>query len=457
MVELYQLENYPMARKNPFFFGWYIVITMIFGMTLAYGIRSSFSVFFPHVLDTFHWDRGVTSIMFSLNLLVCGIAAPIAGGLVDRWKPRVVVIIGIFLLGFSIAACYFATQLWHYYLLFGFLVPIGTAFCGSPAFNPALMNWFHKRRGLAMGLGQIGGGFGFAYVMIIEWVMGITKWQYSFFVMGGMVIVILLPLYLLFYYNRPQDKNRKFKAYGEDDALVKAETERLAVGGPDWTVRRALKTYQLWLIIFANFCFWGLGNYLVTAHQIKFAEDAGFTSFTAASVFALYGIISIIGQLGASMSDTIGREKTITISVVLMLIGLSSLMSVHNTSDMWKLYIYATCGGLATGLFTPTVMVAAGDLFHGKNIGAISALELTGLGFGGMIGPWLGGYIYDVRGSYLLAFAISMAAYALSGIAFWIAAPRHADKLRAKMLKEYQTGEVVPGKADPGLAPLDED
>lgn len=444
-----------MTRKTPFFFGWNIVITMIFGMTLAYGIRSSFSVFFPHVLDTFHWDRGVTSIMFSLNLLVCGIAAPFAGALVDRWKPRVVVIIGIFLLGFSIAACYFASQLWHYYLLFGVMVPIGTALCGSPALNPAIMNWFQKRRGLAMGLGQIGGGFGFAYVMLLEWMMGITKWQYSFFVMGGMVIVIMLPLYLLFYYNRPEDK--KMKAYGEDDPAVKAAKASLADNGPDWTVRSALKTYQLWFIVFSNFCFWGLGNYLVTAHQIKFAEDAGFSSLTAASIFALYGIISILGQVAASLSDNIGREKTITIAVLLMLVGLGSLMSVHSTADMWRLYIYAVCGGLATGLFTPTVMVAAGDLFHGKNIGAISALELTGLGIGGMIGPWLGGYIYDVQKSYMLAFSISMAAYALAGVTFWVAAPRHAAKLRAKMVSEYHASEAVAGEVSPGSAPLNED
>ena len=286
-----------------------------------------------------------------------------------------------------------------------------------------------------MGLGQIGGGFGFAYVLVIDWAMGLGKWQDCFLVMGGMVIVIMLPLYILFYYNRPRDRNRNMKAYGEGDMPEKAEAGSLIANAPDWTVRRALKTRQLWLVVFANFCFWGLGNYLVTAHQIQFAQDAGFNSLQAASIFALYGIISIIGQLGASISDNIGREKTITIAVVLALAGLGSLMSVQGTSDMWKLYVYAVFAGLATGIFTPTVMVAAADLFHGKNIGAISALELTGLGIGGMIGPWLGGYIYDRQGSYLLAFYISLAAYAVSGISFWVAAPRHADRLRAKLLK----------------------
>ena len=422
-----------MVRKNPVFFGWYIVGLMIVGMMLVYGIRSSFSAFFPHVLDTYHWERGVTAIMLSLNILVYGLTAPVAGSLVDRWKPRAVVVIGISVLALSTAACYFARELWQYYLLFGVLAPMGTAFCGSPVFNPALINWFGKRRGLAVGLGQIGGGLSFAYIMIIEWVNSQWGWQYSFFVMGGLVIVILLPLYLIFFYIRPEDK--KTKAYGAEEVQAGAVLKAVAPAGPDWTLRSAFRTYQLWLLIFADFCYWGLGNYLVLAHQIKFAEDAGYSSLQAASVFALFGIVSIFGQIGAFISDSIGREKTVLVAVVLAMVGLGALMSVRDTSQPWLLYVYAVCSGFGTGLFSPTIIVGAADLFHGKNIGAISALVLTGVGFGGAIGPWLGGYIFDLKGSYIIAFSVSLAAIALSGISFWIAAPRHADRLRAKMLK----------------------
>ncbi len=423
-----------MSRKNPIFFGWYIVAAMIIGMTFTYGIRTSFSAFFPYVLDTYHWERGVTAIMFSLNIFVYGLAAPLAGALVDRWKPRAVVVIGIFVLALATAACYFAGSLWQYYLLFGVLVPIGTACCGSPVFNPALMNWFKKKRGLAVGLGQIGGGLSFLYVMIIEWVNNTWSWEYSFFVMGGLVIAILLPLYLTFYYVRPQDK--KMEAYGAGETLHAAEKKAVEAAIPEWSLRRALRTYQLWLVVFADFCFWGLGNYLILAHQIQFAQDAGFSSLQAASIFALFGFVSIFGQIVSFISDVIGREKTVIIGVVLAMIGLIALMTVRDTSQIWQLYVYAICAGLATGIVSPAIIASTGDLFHGKNIGTISALVLTGVGFGGAIGPWLGGFIYDVQGSYYLAFLVSLAAFALCGISFWIAAPRHAEKLRAKMLKE---------------------
>ncbi len=405
---------------------------MILGMTLIYGVRSSFSAFFPHILDKFDWFRGTTAIMFSLNILVYGLTAPIVGSLVDRWKPRKVVVIGIFILTLATAGCYFASELWHYYLLFGVLVPIGTAFCGSPAFHPTLINWFGKRRGLAVSLGQIGGGLSFAYVMFIEWIN--TRWgfEYSFFVMAALVVIVLLPLYLIFFYYRPEDKN--MQPYDADIKPADIEPE-VAAAVPDWTLKKALKTRNLWLVVFSDFCYWGIGNYLILAHQIQFAEDAGYSSLVASSVFALFGVISILGQIGALFSDVIGREKTALIAVLLAMGGLGALMSVQDTSHIWRLYFFAITSGFATGLFSPTAIVGAADIFHGRNIGAISALVLTGIGVGGAIGPWLGGYIHDVTGSYHIAFLISLAAYALAGISFWIAAPRNADKIRAKALE----------------------
>ncbi len=46
------------------------------------------------------------------------------------------------------------------------------------------------------------------------------------------------------------------------------------------------------------------------------------------------------------------------------------------------------------------------------------------MGIGGVIGPWLGGYMYDIYGNYVGAFIVAMASVAVSCVAFWIAAPR---------------------------------
>jgi MFS family permease len=418
-----------MAQKSRFFFGWYLVGLMIIGMMLVYGARNAFSVFFGPILDEFGWYRGSTSIMLTLNILVYGLMAPVAGSLVDRWKPRNVAFIGIFILALATALCALASELWHFYLLFGILAPIGSACCGAPVLNPAVMHWFSKRRQLAIGLGQIGGGLSFAYSMLIEAVISTWNWNASFLVMAGLLVIVLLPLYLLFYYFRPEDRGLReegIKAPVDETELK----ESITVVLQEWTLGMAARTYRLWFLVLSQICYWGLGNYLVLAHQIRFAVDVGFSSALATSVFALFGITSIVGQIASSISDRIGREMTVTLAAILAIGALFALMSVTDTSRMWLLYFYAVCSGFATGLFSPTIFVGVADIFHGRNIGAISAMILMGTGIGGAIGPWLGGYIYDVTGSYDRAFIISMIAFAVACITFWIAGPRNASKLR---------------------------
>jgi len=423
-------------RRPLFFYGWVIVGITIIGMILVYGTRHSFSVFFPPILDEFGWSRGSTALMLSLNILIYGLTAPIAGSLCDRWKPHRVILIGATVLGLATAGCAFASELWHFYLLFGFLMPIGTAFSGWPLLGPTLVNWFAKRRGMVMGLAQVGGGLSFTYGMFVEFVIAQVGWRHTYFVIAGIVIAVLVPLYFFFYHYRPEKKG--LKPYGADDQWIPvelngstAEDQKSVPGG--WTLRKALRTYQLWFMLASQSLYWGVGAYMVLGHQVKFAEDIGYSSTFAASVFALFGIFVAVGQLSAGLSDWIGREKTVTLAVILALGALTALISVRDTSQPWLLYLYAICFGYGAGLCAPTIYAGLADIFHGRNFGVLSGLLMTGFGIGGIIGPWLGGFIYDVTGSYTNAFLLAMMCFALSGITFWIAAPRKAEKLRAQL------------------------
>ena len=74
---------------------------------------------------------------------VYGLMAPIAGTLSSRWKPKLMMLAGVIILALAMIGCSrFAHQLWHFYIFFGVMVPVGTALCGWPHTSPALMNWF---------------------------------------------------------------------------------------------------------------------------------------------------------------------------------------------------------------------------------------------------------------------------------------------------------------------------
>ena len=420
------------ARQSRFFYGWVIVGISVVSLVLIYGIRHSFSVFFPPILEEFGWSRGSTAVMYSMNILVYGLLGPVAGGLADRWNPARVIPLGIAILALATASCAFATELWHFYLLFGVLMPVGTAFCGWPVLGPSLANWFSRKRGLAIGLGQAGGGLSFVYAMVAESAISQVGWRYAYFVLAGMLLIFLLPLSRLFHY-RPE--GRGLRPYGADEGPAAGATSGMnavqeAPRG-DWTLRSAMKTYRLWLMVLSYFFFWGMGNYLVLAHQVKFVEDAGYSSAFAASVFGLFGVFMIAGQVSSSISDRLGREPTVALAAVLAMGAMAALLSVRDASQPWLLYAHSVALGLGAGLYAPTGVAAMADIFHGRHFGAIAGLLLTGQGLGGAIGPWLGGHIYDISGSYASAFVISMVGYGVAAVALYIAAPRKGPGLRA--------------------------
>ncbi len=420
------MRDLKMVRRPHFFYGWIIVGITALSMMLIYGIRHTFSVFFPSILDEFGWSRGSTAFMLSLNILIYGFLAPIAGSLGDRWKPHWIMLSGITFLGLATAGCAFAQELWHFYLLIGILMPLGTTCCGWPLLAPTLANWFVKKRATAIGIAQIGVGLSFAYGMFTEFAISELGWRHTYFALAGILVVLLWPAHLFFFRYRPESMG--WKAYGASTTPEAAPAEKST--SQDWTLKQAMRTYQLWLLTLSMFLFWGIGAYLVTTHQVKFAEDMGYSRTFAASIFALYGISLIAGAISAGISDWIGRELTVTLSVILAVAALVALVSVQDTSQPWLLYLYAICFGYGIGLYTPSLTAGAADIFHGKHFGAIAGLLLVGLGIGGAIGPWLGGYIHDTTGSYFSAFILAMACFVLAGIAVWIAAPRKAARLR---------------------------
>ena len=99
-------------------FGWFVLAAGFAVMIVGYAMRNSFTVFYPVIVQDFGWTRGITAIMFSVTLLCYGFMAPVAGGLVDRFDPRMVLNAGGLVVGGGLALCSLATATWHFYLFY---------------------------------------------------------------------------------------------------------------------------------------------------------------------------------------------------------------------------------------------------------------------------------------------------------------------------------------------------
>jgi sugar phosphate permease len=105
------------------FYGWVVLGVAFVTVVLGYAIRNSFAVFYPTIVDEFSWGRGSTALMFSISFLVYGLASPLAGTLVDRFKPRVVLLLGGIIAGAGVALCSLATAQWQFFLFYGLMAP----------------------------------------------------------------------------------------------------------------------------------------------------------------------------------------------------------------------------------------------------------------------------------------------------------------------------------------------
>lgn len=423
-------------RKEPlFYYGWIVVAIAFAANALADGGRNAFSVFYVEILADFGWGRASTAIVFSLNMLVYGISAPFAGGLVDRFGPRKVVLVGAALLTSGTILCSRATSLYHFYFLFGVVNALGTALVGFPAHAAILPLWFKRKRATAFGIVISGWGLSFfTIVPCAQYLVSRFGWRTSFVLFGAVIGGILFTLMAIFCRHKPEDlglfpDGRTSAARTERERDLETQVVNRKSVRADWTLRKAFRSYRFWLILLITFLALGFTENFVIVHKVALMRDAGFSPASAVSVVALWGMMFVVGCLASSISDRIGRETALTISCSLSILGLSMLLLVENMGLGWAAYCYAVLFGLGLGISGPVITASLAEMFEGNHFGAINGSMILALGLGGFVGPWFGGLMFDRIGSYSLAVIASMAVTAVSCILLWVAAPRRARVL----------------------------
>jgi len=165
-----------------------------------------------------------------------------------------------------------------------------------------------------------------------------------------------------------------------------------------------------------------LGMMMVVPHHVVYLVGQGFDKLTAAFAFGSLGAFSFTGRVVfGALSDRIGRVPTICLTYSLSIIGTLLLMALHDPTQTVLLWCYIVIYGLGFGARGPVTSSLVIDLFHGKQYGAILGFLEIGSGFGGTIGPWFSGFLFDRTGSYALSFSLSMAVLMLATVCAWLA------------------------------------
>jgi MFS family permease len=385
-----------------------VIVALVIGAALL-GTRHSFGVFFNSMETEFGLSRATTSAIFSAYMLFSGLFSILGGWILDKKGPQfTVVLLGIFT-GLSMLLSSQVHSVWQLYLTYSLILAAGTgeAFSIIGAF---VSRWFQKKRGLALGVANMGGGLGGVVLApFATYLIMIFNWRGAYIILGlitGGVVVILA--FLL----KRNPGEIGLLPDGEKPEKAGAESPLLkSYPSSGYTPREALRSRPFWLLFFI-WLFLSAAVYLIINHIVPHALDVGIPSMAAASILSVVsGFYLLGGIISGVISDRIGRRLLSLVGAVIGAGAFLWLMWMPN--NLWLFYAFAALFGYSWGSISTASSALVGDIYGMRSIGTILGWIVLGWFIGGAAGPAIGGYIYDIDHRYFFAFLMGAIAMLL--------------------------------------------
>jgi MFS family permease len=393
---------------------WLLLAGSFAAFTISAALMHSYPVYLVAFIEEFGWGRAETSIAYSVSQLVGGFTSPLVGLMVDRLGPRRLLLIGSVLLITGLAASSFTTALWQIVVLYGVVMTFGANCLGLVVFVPLLSRHFVRRRGMAISIVQSANGIARGVsAPLVQLTISLIGWRSTYLVQAAFMALVVLPLAGLF---RRAEPTRIERVAEIEDTPDSAPPMPIRAG---WTLREAIRTPHFWLL-FAVYLFTGLGSFFVSLHQLAFAVDIGFDKLYAAEVLGIGAFLAVPGiVVTGTLSDYVGREISAVLAYGFSIFGVICALFITSPDQHLLLWLHACFFGLTWGARGPAITAKTADLFPGSQLGTILGVITIGSGLGAAVGSWAAGWIFDVSGSYRLAFMLSIASYVGGVVAFW--------------------------------------
>jgi OFA family oxalate/formate antiporter-like MFS transporter len=387
---------------------WFVVLGAIL-IQLALGAIYAWSVFTPSLVEA-GWTKAMTQGVFSTGLFFFAVVMVIAGRMMPKFGPTKVAMSGGFVLGsgYLLAGLFGGTS---FVALLIFIGIIGGAGIGLAYVVPIAvgMRWFPDKKGLITGLAVAGFGFGATLWVKLAGSWGNLIMSYglsSTFTILGIIFMAMILFGSIW---------MRFPAAGWlPEGYTPPETSaNVNVGSDgDFDTMQMLKSPQFHLISL-TFAF-GASAGLMSIGLMKLwpmvaLTGAGIDKVSASDIAgtAMAVFFSLANGLGriawGALSDKLGRKNSIVIMMATQ--GVFVILFQWMAAVPALLYLGATLIGFNFGGNFSLFPTITADTFGSKYIGQNYGWVFLAYGFGGILGPIMGGWLGDM-GNFPLAFTI---------------------------------------------------
>jgi MFS family permease len=391
-----------------------LVLALCFACNLiGRGTGDTFIVFLLPLSETFHWSRAQVSSVYSIYLVLTGLAAPLTGVLVDRLGPRFVYPAGLVLLGGGCLLAGRLDRLWEFQACIGLLNGVGIAMLGMVPASMLITRWFRNRMSTAMGIAYAGFGTGtLVIVPLTQWLIERHGWSAAYEVLG-IALLALVPLLLALPW-RAMAAAPSPTARRKGDALDETRA---------WHVGSAMRTRAYWQLV-QVFAFTAIAMYAMLAQIVAYLVQVGLKPLEAATAFGAQGLLSVAGMMASGWSsDRFGFRATATASFVSTFIGIGFLLLLSIHPAAWLVVPFVLFFGFSQGARGPIVASLTARIFRGSGFATINGTIFACMSVGAALGSWISGILYDFTGGYRASFFFSMACIVVAALPFWSARP----------------------------------
>ena len=377
---------------------------------ISMGLRQTFGLFF----EVFENGLGITRTEFGLaigiQMLFWGIFAPIFGFLADKFGGSKAVLIGFIIFGLGIFTLYAGPNTGIYFQIsLGVLVgtALGATAIGVPV-SEVGKHFPNETRTLATGYVTAAASVGyFLSPLFTQYSLEGVGWEQTLkYFMYFIVFGLITSFFLL-----PSKTIINSSQADRDQTFTSAIKEAFAHKG--------------YILLVLGFFVCGFQITLVGTHVPGYMQDRGMAGWSATIILALIGFFNIFGTLGMGFLGTKYKKKNL-LCILYALRAVSICVFIFSPPSLLNSIIFGITFGLLWLSTVPPTNGIVAQIFGTKYLSTLFGIVFLCHQFGAFAGAFLGGYFYDLYGSYDYAWYMAIA---LSIFATIVHYPINEDRL----------------------------
>lgn len=390
-------------------YAWWILFSCCVIFFTGMGVLvNCVGLFFQPVCADLGFTRAQISLYVTIMNFAMVVTLPFAGYIFPRVNIKLILglALGISSFSFALMGTFHHLSSWY---INGAIRGICNAFIMYLPLPLLIGNWFHKKKGLALGIALSCSGLaGAIFNPIANTVIVNYGWRVGYAFLGLICAAIALPVVIFLVRYKPADMGLKPYGYEENSTGEIAEIKGDWAGiSSNQAVRSAAFVV---LFIFAGLT--SLAAYL-SPQLPGYAVSLGYKSAVGALIVSCVMIGQLTGKVGLGyLCDKIGVIGSTAVGCVSGAAGMILLIMGSRNVNMlyWAAFLFGI--GFALAMVQPPILVR--QIFGAKDYSAIFSYVTMGTAFLGGLGTYIFGYIFDLTGSFYYAIMLCLGVYIIS-------------------------------------------